>query len=384
MELIKQWNEKEIFYIQPGEALLNKKGPVAATELKYEMAESKEDLKSSTHHFAGIQVEKVDINKNGFLEHLTKQLECRHKCIKNKCSRGAIMGALPLCESVILKHHKNLLEGIHSENCVRYVLADPLVDLLCEVFDYKLKLEENYTEEDYTKQISNVSKGSRSDYICYRLEQAAGTSARETTTRTVAVVMETKYGKVLSDSKCIAQVLGYYSRAQVDSTYPGTAILLSNTEARVFLFPFKDSTHNQFGLNSLMLPSVKIIFNDDPFKRSLTDLLSLILLFCCIEDGVIEWPIGDELMIIPSNAIASVRSMKQERDELKEKLKKKEEMHEKELKDQDKKHEKELQEVKENYKQQISKKNEELQKALKKLKDIEDKESPSKKQKHDN
>ena len=291
---------------------------------------------SSKHHFTGIKVEKVDINKNGFLEHLAKQLECRHKCIKNKCSRGAIMGALPSCESVILKHHKNLVEGIQSENCVRYVLADPLVDLLCEVFDYKLKLEENYTEKDYTKQTSNVSKGSRSDYICYRLEQAAGASARETMTRTVAVVMETKYDKDLSDSKCIAQVLGYYSRAQVDSTYPGTAILLSNTEARVFLFPFKDSILNQFGLNSLMLPSVKIIFNDDPFKRSLTDLLSLILLFCCIEVNVIEWPIRSELTIIPSNAIASVRTMKQERDELKEKLKKKEEMHEEQLKDKDK------------------------------------------------
>ena len=381
MELIKTWNNEDIIYIQPGEILQNKSNPMAATDLTYKLVESIDDLKSNKHHFAGIKVEKANINKAGFLENLYKQLECRHKCIKKKCNRGTIMGALPSCEGIILKHNKNLLQGIKSENCVRYALADPLVDLLCEVFDYKLMLEENYTSKDYSEQTSNVSQASRSDYICYRLEQTVVPSVREMS-KTVAVVMETKYDKDLSHSKCIAQVLGYYSRAQIDSTYPGTAILLSNTEARVFLFPFKNAK-NQFGLNSIMLPSVKVTLNDDPFERSLTDLLSIVLLFCCIEDGIIEWPIGDEFTIIPSSAIASVRTTQQVMDELNEKLKKSEEMHEKQLKDKDQKHEEELKKIIEKHEQDMLHKNSELQK-LRKLNEQQEDEgengSPSPKQ----
>ena len=304
------WSTQEITYIHPDDSLMNKETKCAASTLTYTYVDSLTKLKEEKeHNFKGTDIENVGVSKHEFLQKLGLQLSQRCKCIVAKCEMMPVLGTIKLCEFKILEKLHTLLGGMHSESCVRYTLADPIVELLCKVFHFKLVLEESFNEEEFQEQVSNVSNRSRSDYVCYRLEQVEEKNNQK---KSAAVVMETKYNKDLKDKKCIAQLLGYHSRATIDAKTPGIAMLLSEREARFFIFPFKNAK-GQFGINSIMLPVTDIYIETDPFKSSsLLQFLLLVLVLSCVEGCTLECKLTEELEINPASSFVAIYSLKEE------------------------------------------------------------------------
>ena len=134
--------------------------------------------------------------------------------------------------------------------------------MLCAVHNLTFRVEdrlappeaESATSSDLSEQ---VSTGSRTDYICYTVEDGV---------RMTAVVLETK---VLYHPNACAQLLGYYIRACANILKPGVCVLLTADKMYIMLFPFCNNRKNPL-INALCLKPIQYTDNLELSLKLLT------------------------------------------------------------------------------------------------------------------
>ena len=206
---------------------------VAASSLTYEEVGTTDNLKHSNKHFAGLKL----WHDHPTGERVTLMLK------ENLLQRaGLLLSINPYkhvlkCRHSISQNYGFLIDGIKKEAELRYAYGDPLVNMLCEAFDYKLELEDSM-DEARNDSIVTVSDQSKADYICWTLKKDIES---KTGMSISVVVLETKRRQKLTD-EAVAQLLGYYCKSKGKDNQTGVAILLNEynqqVEIRLFLFPY--------------------------------------------------------------------------------------------------------------------------------------------------
>ena len=107
--------------------------------------------------------------------------------------------------------------------------GNALIDMQCRAFSLTVEVEESISEGKESCLVT--SEKSKPDYVCWKLMYQKDKYNFEKT-RTLAVVVETKHLQNLT-LKCIAQVIGYYSRSAKNHCEPGVALLLNEYERSV-------------------------------------------------------------------------------------------------------------------------------------------------------
>ena len=191
---------------------------------------SEQELQQLTDHFSGIAVANLNWHKDYETIRSTFYGVVEDKkglLLRSQCAEAMH------CRYKIMLHTSYLGDHIANEIGVRYVFADPIIDMLCQALGYQVELEDTFENEGYD--MVNVTGKSRADYVCYIL---VGKENKQHP----MVVIETKYSQEL-DNKAIAQVLGYYCKSQGKSNLAGQhglAMLLRATndvvQVRMFLF----------------------------------------------------------------------------------------------------------------------------------------------------
>ena len=295
--------DSEWFYIHPWKILKSGESKsVCATKLTYEVVSTIEDIKESDDDFVGIPLTNVNVDTKRYFDLIIDNLQERKECME----KISVEGAIGSCTADLCANYLMLREGLENEATLRFAIADPLVKMLCRLYNYKVRLEESVKDDDSPV---NVSKKSRADYICYRVEDCDHS--------TVAVVMETK-----NDTRddAIAQTIGYYGRTITDANKPGVAMVLTSTQARFLFFPFKGK--ESYGVNSLLLPTIKFSLEDFvEFRR----FLAFVILISNVRAHPINLPSPAGVSIFSSKNLKGVltqeeliQSLKETNDELKE------------------------------------------------------------------
>ena len=259
---------------------------VSATSLSYSAVSQMGDLGSSNSHFAGIPLKKTNVYKQ-FMELLASNMRERQKKLLQEVRFYKLEEAISLCMAGVFGTANILRKGIENEATLRFTIADPLVKMVCHLYNYEVKLEESVTADDSIQIQVKTSSKSRADYICYRIEDDEKC--------TVAVVLEAKCESRCNDN-IIAQTLGYYGRTEIDEKKPGIAIMLTDTRARFFFFPFAGK--KGYGINSIILLSPSLEFKiENQSLRSLLGFITVIAhvraepITCLAPKGVNIYPI---------------------------------------------------------------------------------------------
>lgn len=241
---------------------------VAASSLTYVEENSTSRLVNNQYHFVGIGIDLCNnhASKEQILEKLQSNLTKRSEEMEKK--------KVPMYMYYEIVRPQDLLLGckVDNEAGVRYSYGNPIVEMLCEFFNYKLVLEDTMNDRG---DIVTTSKKSKADYIIYALMK--DTEGKEHAVS--AVIVEAKHCKVLATS-AIAQVMGYYCKSKVGNNQTGFAMLLNefekNIQARFFLFPYKQDVEDDGYCQSLMFPLYTCTHKELVQKRILIELILLI------------------------------------------------------------------------------------------------------------
>ena len=218
---IENWNTdkmKEMRFIQPGTYVMvtkdqyrlsfiirlvkalkdNDDQTVCASSLTYG-EEEESSVDKSTKHFAGVKLECDQADKA--IQGVVKGLKRRSKQVVGNPAKD-----IHRCKSRMFEKLEHF-GTIRNEAGLRYALGDPIVAMFCNSFGYRLDLEYKFDE---SQRVTNVSKDSKADYICWVLCKGKvneSFSAAETGEVSV-VIIETKHKKDIKEG--IGQTLGYY------------------------------------------------------------------------------------------------------------------------------------------------------------------------------
>ena len=249
--------DSEWFYVHPWKIVRSGESEsVSATKLTYGVVSTIDDINESDDDFVGVPLTNINVDTKKYFDLIIDNLEDRRKRMKIISAEGAIAS----CTADVCVNYEMLQEGLENEATLRFAIADPLVKMLCRLYDYKVRLEESVKDDDSPV---NVSKKSRADYVCYRVEDSDHS--------TVAIVVETKNDPT---NDAIAQTIGYYGRTTTDANKPGVAMVLTSTQARFLFFPFR--ANRSYGVNSLLLPTIK--FSQEDFVKFRRFLAFVILI----------------------------------------------------------------------------------------------------------
>ena len=159
-----------------------------------------------------------------------------------------------------------------NEAGVRFCFANSIVVTLCEAFNLCVELEE---ETPDFGELVNTSTKSKTDYVCWKLyhKQVTGENMF-----TAAIVMEIKHLPTLNHN-CIAQVMGYYSKAKVNENKTGCALLFNENDSvitfQIIFFPYTDGSRTAYGIQGLVTPK-----NTCSRYEFLTEAIVIIFLAC--------------------------------------------------------------------------------------------------------
>ena len=140
--------------------------------------------------------------------------------------------------------------------------GNPIVQLLCEFFGYKLMIKDSMKDRDY---------------VIYSL-------LKEKEHFVIAVIIDAKHCEKLNNS-LIAQAMGYYCKAKQSNNQSGFAMLLNEFDekihAKFFLFPYKDKEDPEgkdsgYCIQSLMLPTLIFTYHEIVKEQGLIELILLL------------------------------------------------------------------------------------------------------------
>ena len=192
-----------------------------------------------------------------------------------------------LAVSHILRNRTRLRSMGRNETEVRYVICDPVMNMVCDCFNYTLKMEESVKDtsegesgvddddeavledlyhlfnqqSDTDPALSSMleegraestagrqslggamSRASKADYSVYTVVDSHGT------TKVVAILE----AKQRITPHCIAQVIGYYSAFEISDPRP-LVLIMTACELKIVFFPFKAG--KEFLVNAVELES---------------------------------------------------------------------------------------------------------------------------------
>ena len=159
-----------------------------------------------------------------------------------------------------------------NEAGVKFCFANPIVVMLCEAFNLGVELEKEMPDFG---ELVNTSTKSKTDYVCWKLyhKQVTGENMF-----TAAIVMEIKHLPTLNHN-CIAQVMGYYSKAKVNENKTGCALLFNENDSvitfQIIFFPYTDGSRTAYGIQGLVTPK-----NTCSRYEFLTEAIVIIFLAC--------------------------------------------------------------------------------------------------------
>ena len=253
----------------------SKKVEVPGSKLTYLEACSPDQLESEEYHFVGIDIcLLVGHASNLFIkEILQKNLTDRSKAIAKKRPEAHVLR----CCYEIARRMAFLEDGkINNEAGVRYSYGNPIVEMLCEFFGYKLTLEDSMNDRG---DLVTTSEKSKADYVIYTLMKDKDNKDYSVS----AVIIEVKHCKELNKNFA-AQVMGYYCKAKQGNNLSGFAMLLNEFDniisIKFFLFPYKyynsESKTAGYCIQSLMLPTLKFTYDEIVDNPSLIQLILLL------------------------------------------------------------------------------------------------------------
>ena len=279
----------------------SKKVEVPGSKLTYLEACSPDQLESEEYHFVGIDIcSLVGHASNLFIkEILQKNLTDRSMAMEKKEPDTHVQR----CYSEI-KGRKGFLKDdtIKNEAEVRFSYGNPIVEMLCEFFSYKLTLEDSMNDRG---DLVTTSEQSKADYVIYTLTK----DAHKKEYSVCAVIIEVKHCK----EPFTAQIMGYYCKAKQGNNQSGFAMLLNEfggtISANFFLFPYKyyNSASKTAGycLQSLMLPTLKFTYDEIIDNKSLIQLI-LLLADVNVHNPVVSLECPPDVTPIIANQIIEV------------------------------------------------------------------------------
>lgn len=164
----------------------------------------------------------------------------------------------------ILNKGEILKEVIPTEQVLRCCVCDPLVEMICKMWNLKVVLEETVKRSmeststssqallpstpQSSKTRQSISDCSHSDYTCYRLES--------TNKESIVVIIEAKL--TANAAHVEAQAIGYFiTLPSTESSKPALVLIVTQQWIKVILFPFvsqdKDLLVNAVAFNKLDL-----------------------------------------------------------------------------------------------------------------------------------
>lgn len=207
------------------------------------------------------------------------------------------LGRILDTQSEVFKNLSRLhKKRLTNEAEVRYCICNPIMDMVCDTFDYKLKLE--VTVKDYeieedsdddpdvltmageffeqlrratpqlhatTSEPSRLSIGgamsklNKADYAVYTFHQ-------DDVTRIVAI-LDAKHKLGLH---AIAQIVGYYAAFNIDSILHPIAMIMSKDFIRFVMFPFVDEEH--LLVNAVCFSEIYLWKSDHGMQEFLIDM----------------------------------------------------------------------------------------------------------------
>ena len=253
----------------------SKKVEVRGSKLTYFEACSPDQLESEEYHFVGIDIRLLvgHASNLSIKEDLYKNLTKRSEAIAKKRPEAYVLK----CCSEIARRMSFLKDGkIHNEAEVQISYGNPIVEMLCEFFGYKLTLEDSMNDRG---DLVTTSEQSKADYVIYTLMK----DEHKKEYSVCAVIIEVKHCKELN-KHFTAQIMGYYCKAKQGNNQSGFAMLLNEFDniisAKFFLFPYKyyNSASKTAGycLQSLMLPTLKFTYDEIIDNQSLIQLILLL------------------------------------------------------------------------------------------------------------
>ena len=145
---------------------MNKEKKVSASQLVYnEHKCTLEGIGKVDDHFVGIPIPHnwypayQDVRNN-----IYEDAKLKHDSMTD-----IQISEATLCRYEISQHHGFVSNKIKNEQSVRFTYADPIICMLCRAFGYKLELEDMI--EKSKDKLSDTSKESKADYVCYILTQ---------------------------------------------------------------------------------------------------------------------------------------------------------------------------------------------------------------------
>ena len=233
---------------------------VPGSSLTYSEVDSISQLENEEYHFVGIDINsfKDHVSKKSIASTVQDNLTKRSKEIALKRPGAHVLK----CCYEMMRRQDFLMGGkIKNEAGVHYSYVNPIVEMLCEFFGYKLVLEDSMNDRG---NLVTTSQDSKADYVVYSLMKDDKGKEHAVS----AVIIEAKHSESLDNF--IGQALGYYCKAKECNNQSGIAMLFNEyneqIEVIVFLFPYEkvDPKSQELGycIQSLMLPTMTFTYDD--------------------------------------------------------------------------------------------------------------------------
>ena len=229
---------------------------------------------------------------------------------------------------------------IRNRTELRYVVGDPIMEMLCDTFQLHVKLEET-VQHNLQHSTSNISQQSgpnsrsqlqitspgivvsqavtplsRADYTCYTL--------RPDNESVAVLVIETKMSTRAQHA--VAQVLGYFIAFCTVESVPPLVFILTDRFVRLVILPFKYGINQEICLavDGILMPDIPL-WVGSKFNEQLLLLLLIVGKIAVFGNSVdfkkrlLEYPkvLGPAT---PKRQVCSIATEEETREELKVKL----------------------------------------------------------------
>lgn len=217
------------------------------------------------------------------------------------------LGRIFDAQSEVFKN-KSRLQEMSNEADVRYAICNPIMNMVCDIMNYKLKLEvivkdcEIVKEEE--EEIVDMEIMAGEFFSCIEKMSTSATSATSATSRRsiggtmskqnkadyavyalhsngrrkIVAIVDAKYKLGLH---AIAQVIGYYAAFNIDADLNPIAMVISQDFIQFVIFPFRDK--DQPLINAVSLDHIYLWEEENVLNRN---LLKLLLAFLKEDSGV--------------------------------------------------------------------------------------------------
>lgn len=212
-------------------------------------------------HFSTAKIEETALpqeQRESLYENLVTQMTEAGDTLRNNKQVYSIVSE---CTSKVSQKYARC-RGIYNETELRYVVSDPIMEMLCDTYNLHVRLEEtvkanlehdpdqastsqatpprtrkrtygSVSDTPGTSVSKSVSLGSRADYTCYML--------RGSNHKVAVMLIEAKMTYHSKFQHAVAQLIGYYIAFNTDETIPPLLFVLSERDVQLVLLPFKDS-----------------------------------------------------------------------------------------------------------------------------------------------